>query len=279
MSGGGPSKDTDKKKGVSYFVGGGPSSGQQVDAPADSSSVKGMIDSLFRSAPVAASDGRSTAPQAFYGYGRRLGHTQANSPFISPTALQERTVNVRVYRDGYTIDDGPLLSMDSPESVEFFESVREGIVPARLTAMYPITKISLRLIDCMHLDCKSDVRFPGTGRRLDEGTSGGASKAEVNAEMGAVALPVDARPFEFHEGEEQAKIAIVNLFGERKEFKVNPKRHTVADVYGLAAAYANVHLGAFKLVVRDVPPRQLSDESKTVDEARLSNCTVIVRTL
>nr|CCC91350.1 unnamed protein product [Trypanosoma congolense IL3000] len=191
-------EDVADPKDVSSFVGGGPSSGQEVTAVVDKDNVDRTIESLFERARVVVPGKDVSNVQAFYGYGRRIGHTSDTSLFISPVVREQRTVNIYVYRDGYIIDNGPLFDKQGKDSAEFFNAIAQGYIPGRLEAMYPETDISVRLTDYTDVDYK-DAResFPGCGKRLDEhvSTSAVAQKARGGEKSTTGSVPV----FQLHE--------------------------------------------------------------------------------
>ncbi|KAH9600468.1 SEP domain [Trypanosoma melophagium] len=262
----------DHKKAEKHFVGGGPSSGQVVLGGEDA--VGDVIESIFERARTQAGGEDADGAQAFFGRGRRLGYTTAPSPFIASTVQQHRDIVVTVYRNGYAIDNGPLQPKDSAEGKAFFHALNTGVVPDSVAAMYPNTNISVRLVDSTQQDAPTThVPFAGEGRRLcsTTTTTGTSEATAAGAKLGV------SGSFHLNEDEETSKLVIVNLLGERKEFKVNPKRHTVADLFVLAAQHAQPGALAFQLIARDIPPRPLQDTSLTIDAAKLRNATVMMR--
>ncbi|KAH8618605.1 SEP domain [Trypanosoma vivax] len=148
------SDEEKSKKPETRFVGGGPSSGQQVVAGAGGS-VDEIIQSLFLKSEQNTFQESTNNASAFLGYGRRIGRVPAFTPFMSPVVHEQHTVHLRVYNNGYTIDDGPLMEKDTSDSLEFFRDLSEGYVPGRIAAMYPQTKISVRVVDCTGIDYKT----------------------------------------------------------------------------------------------------------------------------
>ncbi|PWV16545.1 hypothetical protein C3747_22g369 [Trypanosoma cruzi] len=272
----GAKKAEGKKMTEKYFVGGGSSSGQEVLG--GDGGVDNVIESLFDKARQQLGEEGAEA-QFFFGRGRRLGHTTSESPFIESTLKPRREIVLTVYRDSYRVDDGPRMPKESEEGMAFFKALEAGVVPEGIAAIYPNTSISVRLVDCTQQDAPPTfLPFAGEGHRLDSNTSTTAPAASSVAKTGTDATPVDMGDnFELHEDEEVTKLAIVNLIGERKEFRVNPNRHTVGDVFFLAARHAQPGALAFQLIARDVPPRPLTDRSLTIDVANLRNATVIMR--
>ncbi|KEG09558.1 UBX domain-containing protein 1 [Trypanosoma grayi] len=277
------------KKMEKYFVGGGASSGQIVIASGDAmgagrgGEVNDVIKSIFdrEKQPLDNEDGEGV--HAFFGRGRRLGHTATPSPFIASTARQRREVAVKVFRNAYCVDDGPIQEKDSEEGMAFFKALNEGVVPDSIAAMYPTTYIDVLLVDCMQQDAPAATfsAFAGEGHRLSGPTTSTtpteAAAAPTTPPRVQSATSSGSGTFKLHEGEETTKLAIVNFLGERKEFVVNPMRHTVGDIFTLASQQAQPGALSFELIARDVPPRPLVDKSLTIDSAKLRNATVMMR--
>ncbi|ESL07474.1 hypothetical protein TRSC58_04836 [Trypanosoma rangeli SC58] len=268
---------TGKKRAEKHFVGGGPSSGQAVLG--GDGAVENVIESLFKKVRQQPGEEDTEKPQFFFGRGRRLGHTTSESPFIESTLQRRRDIVVTVYRDCYRVDDGPRIQKESAEGIAFFKALEAGVVPESIAAVYPNTNISVRLVDCTKHDAPlSFLPFAGEGHRLDATASTAAAVSPSVTQPKKGASPVTmSDSFELLEDDETTKLAIVNFSGERKEFRVNPKRHTISDVFFLAARHAQPGAASFQLVAREVPPRPLTDGSLTIDVAKLRNATVMMR--
>ncbi|CUG92940.1 Hypothetical protein, putative [Bodo saltans] len=74
----------------------------------------------------------------------------------------------------------------------------------------------------------------------------------------------------------------MNLAGVRSEHTVNPTRHTVRDLRIIASNLQGVPqlpLHSFQLMVRDVPPRTLSDDTATIEAVKCKNATIMMKKL
>ena len=71
----------------------------------------------------------------FQGTGHRLGDEETPSAAVpDPTAPAEREMETAVrvitfWRNGFTIEDGPLLAYDNPQNTELLELINSGCVP------------------------------------------------------------------------------------------------------------------------------------------------------
>ncbi|CCW61923.1 unnamed protein product [Phytomonas sp. EM1] len=248
-----------------------------TSAPDNCDDVGKLLESLFSQVSGGYDDkDKGSAPlNAFYGRGRRLGHTEQPSPYIASTLRQRRDVSITLYRNGIFVDNGIFITMNSPEGKEFLEAMRQGYIPSSLQSHYPDCELNVTLLDHLELDYKpaSLTAFKGEGHRLttDEG------KTSTSGER----LSFDtSRNFHFEPSEDASFICILNTQGERREFKVNPSRHTVEDVYYLAHSL-QPDLERFVLVVRSMPPYKLENltRSQTIEEAKLCRAVVTIRPL
>ncbi|EPY33888.1 UBX domain-containing protein 1 [Strigomonas culicis] len=275
-------KEAERKKGgpEKYFVGGGAGgSGQEVlAAPSESQDATNLIENLFTKAKQEQSgeDAAREDVDAFYGKGRRLGHTTNSSPFIAAAVRQQRNVTLAIYANGYTIDDGPLQPSTTPEAKAFFAEMERGFVPATLAAKYPDCDLDVKLRDCQSQTYTPPAyaAFNGAGHRL--ATAGAAAPA-----AGGAASFDATRVVTLDEAAaDVTNLRIVNTQGQTTQVKVNATRHTVEDVYALAHT-VQPDLARFELVVRDVPPRKLDEavRQKTVEEAKLKRAVLSIKPL
>lgn len=71
---------------------------------------------------------------AFRGTGYKLGQGSNDSEVLpgAPEPSPPRNVTLRLWRDGFNVDDGELRSYSDPNSRDFLESIRQGNIPAEL---------------------------------------------------------------------------------------------------------------------------------------------------
>jgi UBX domain-containing protein 1 len=76
----------------------------------------------------------TTRPSLFKGSGNTLGSDEKESEVVpdpnAPSADAEETAirNIIFWRTGFTIENGPLLLYDNPESAELLQSIQQGYV-------------------------------------------------------------------------------------------------------------------------------------------------------
>lgn len=305
-----------EKTGNEYYVGGGDNSGQAVVAPktvsstptpppagsntdphrkganpAGESYTAGIFDAARNSGAEAPADfdddGGNSSTVPFSGAGRRLGHTEGPSPVIPSVVQNRRKIKVTFYKDGFVIDDSQdLRSLTDEAGMAFINSIQQGIIPQELATKYPNTTIDVKLVDQSNVEFEGQnlfVAFAGAGHKLN--ATGAASETKIGETTSANLPRHNAGPlpieFVFNDNEEpKAKIIIHTPDNRRCEHKVNPQRHTVNDIRLLATQdIPGLIVDRIDLVVRDVPPRKLTDFSLTIAEAKCANAVIMIRPL
>jgi UBX domain-containing protein 1 len=300
-----------------YFVGGGDSSGQAVVAPRAPARGRGpaaaashgdrdgitnedSIESVFAKArengarqSTASGANNFGDDQVFAGTGRRLGHLEGPSPVMQATRRLQKTIKITFFENGFQIDDGPLRSLTDEMGLRFIESINKGYIPRELVAEYGDVDINVNLVDRREEEYippppPAYVAFGGSGRSLGA-TAPAAVPPPPAATASAPASVAGTQPqkpqssqsaLSVDPAEETCKVMIMNLTGVRSEHTVNPTRHTVHDLRVLSSNLQGVPslpLHSFQLMVRDVPPRALADDTLTIDAAKCRNATIMMK--
>lgn len=265
---------------------------------------KGVINQLFdRAERVSATEAPSAGGNNFFGTAHRVGHTTGATPAIASVVREEKNIALTLYSDGYTITDESsphpsagnrgeeLFSSETPEAKVFFEEMARGQIPKELERRFPNCDLNVRLLDCMEMPfservtsgataAKARPAFQGEGRRLTDDATGGSNSGGG----GAVEIS-DGYEFHYDEAGEGGSTVIrfVLPSGEKVEEKVNPDRHTVADIYYLARRIVDRHGGNnggnFSLVARVFPPLKLEtlDKSLTITNAKLQRSVISIQ--
>lgn len=253
-------------------------------------SIEELRKSLFQKAESEASQGAGNKEgnRAFFGQGRRLGHTANPSPPMASTLLGHRNVSLELYQDGFHLENGDFIRLDSQEGRDGMKEMLQGYVPSFLQKLYPQTELSLTLHDkssvpysssighalATNAESAAPVAFGGTGHRLTDNSAPSASLENLtsNEQWNS------NRPFAVDENEEKSFIVLVSTKGKRNEYKVNPHRHTLSDVHTLARE-VEPELSAFQLVVSGIPPRKLTPDlaSQTISAAKLTRAVINIR--
>ncbi|XP_023937547.2 uncharacterized protein LOC112045549 [Bicyclus anynana] len=131
-------ESSSEDEGEAFYAGGSERSGQQILGPGKGR--KDIVTEMFKSVrergavvfdeePSTASRGRGGV---FSGVGYRLGQTADDHEQVTPgrTAGQQdnqpRSVRLQLYREGFSVDGGPLRQYADPDNAEFLSCIRRG---------------------------------------------------------------------------------------------------------------------------------------------------------
>ena len=142
-------------------------------APAD---PRSSIDALFEKAKANGArtpeEMTSYRSSAFGGAGRRLGHDQGPSVPVQPLTREEKSIKITFYRNGFTVDEGPLRNPNDPAEAAFLETLNRGFMPREISEKYPNTDVNVVMGDRGDEDYVPQFKaFEGSGNRLASSAS------------------------------------------------------------------------------------------------------------
>ncbi|XP_068624054.1 NSFL1 cofactor p47 [Battus philenor] len=281
---------SDEDEGQAFYAGGSERSGQQILGPGKGR--KNIVTEMFKSvreqgAVVFENEPGSTSrgQGVFSGVGYRLGQTADDHEQVTPSNAQQReqsrSVRLQLYREGFTVDSGPIRAYTDPENVEFLNCIRRGEIPSELSRAGGEVRVSLE--DRRHEECPRSTSkpqaFSGKGHLLGSPTpatvgatapvaaSSGDRAANQRAAQEAVALdesnPVTTLQFRLADGSR-----LTGRFNHT---------HTVGDLHQyIARAEPSYQLQSFMLLTT-FPSVELSDHTVTLAQANLLNTTLLQR--
>mmetsp|Transcript_26701 Transcript_26701/g.48976 ORF Transcript_26701/g.48976 Transcript_26701/m.48976 type:complete len:242 (+) Transcript_26701:92-817(+) len=183
--------------------------------------------------------------------------------------LPPNAVTVTAYRNGFTVGDGPLRTMSDPINRKFMEDMAQGRCPDELRAAAGgRDDVHVQLVDKRGEDYKEPpapayVKFSGEGNTLGGGSSSSAAAA-VEADKGTVSVD-DSKP--------KTKLQIRFFNGERKAQEFN-QDHTVGDLRAFCMQCVN---GQSIAIMEGFPPKELTDDTKTLKDAGLCSAQVTIK--
>lgn len=307
--------DDDDDDDETYFAG-GKQSGQLVQGnPLSANDRQKALLDIFKRAKqhgamtdeeFAAQDAlNKTGATKKWGRGHRLGDT-SEPPREDEGAMDvnpEEEVNegegeepefreervIRLWRDGFSVDDGPLRRRDDPAYNDFIQSLARGEVPPEMRqprmAQDP-SMIGRRII--VHVRVEDNVQrdyeppkkvfqaFGGGGNKL------GSPVPEVKSQSDATKSPVNepannVKPVAVDESKAITKIQIRLHNGTRMVMNFN-HTHTIGDLRSIMKS-ATVDGPADFEIRQTMPPRVFNDDSVTLAEAKLLQACVVQRPL
>ena len=195
---------------------------------------------------------------------------------------------VTFYRDGFTVDDGPLRQPGEPANDAFLRSISNGMCPTELIDPETRMPADVNLVDKRGEEYSASapaapayVAFSGEGQTL--GASAGAA---AGGAPGAIVVPgVETKgatpPGEIPAGEPSVRVQIRFPDNSRQVAKFRPK-HTVRNLIAFVEAAGKVS-GAYQLLSASSTgaPRPLDASvfDQTIKDAGLAGTSVTVKEL
>lgn len=280
---------SDEEEGQAFYAGGSERSGQQI---LDPTKRRDIVSEVFKSVrergAVALEDEPSSAgPRqagAFSGVGYRLGQTPDDHvPVVQPfsQAQEMQSVRLRLYREGYTVDDGPVRSYSDPQHAAFLTSIRRGEIPAELYVDGVEVRVALedhRNEEGPRHSMSCKAAFSGKGHMLGSPTppTVGAGNLEPVVSDSAANIVAAQEAMAVNEDLPATTLQIRLADGTRLTARFN-YTHTVGDVRRyITTAMPSSAFQSFVLMTT-FPSTELSDSKQTLEEAKLLNSVVVQR--
>ncbi|GAB2285249.1 Plant UBX domain-containing protein 4 [Dionaea muscipula] len=272
--------DSDSDRPPEYYTG-GEKSGMLVQ----DKSKNNDVDALFnRVRQLGAVEGAlnpsqpSSSSRSFVGTGRLLSGETV--PSMQPQHPEVVTYTFTFWRNGFTVNDGPLRRFDDPENASLLNSIRNSECPAELEPADRRTKVQIGLVrkdeNCPEPE-KRQKAFQGVGRTLGSSSSSivipppatfTATRPVTSAPSPTMGLVVDPNL-------PSTSVQLRLADGTRMVSRFN-HHHTIRDIRGfIDASRAGGSGGAYKLQMMGFPPKELNDLDQTIEEAGLANSVVI----
>ncbi|TPX56436.1 hypothetical protein SpCBS45565_g08404 [Spizellomyces sp. 'palustris'] len=160
-----------------FFAGGEKSGLMMQGGPKSDQLVKKILDKAAKSGP-APEEFKKNENKTFVGAGYRLGSEEEPSgpstPAVQPsarTAPEPVERHLTFWRNGFSIDDGPLRGYDDPESQEFLRAINSGRAPTHLLNVAYDQPVEVKVTRNLEQDYipppkKPLAAFSGSGQRL-----------------------------------------------------------------------------------------------------------------
>ncbi|XP_063701644.1 NSFL1 cofactor p47 [Culicoides brevitarsis] len=291
---------SDEEQGQAFYAGGSERSGQQVLGPPRKNPMKDYVSEVFRSAQQiggqsSADEGapRTVSSRLYGGTGFRLGQTDSDHVVIPGQSAsgssaggerQSELVVLKLYRQGFSINDGDLRPYEDPASKEFMECIMKGEIPQELRKQN-MNMIHLDLEDHRHEEyVKPKKRFSAFG---GEGHTLGSPVPGTVEATSPTSAPTSVEDQKTNEQEAQASMNVddaqpttmlqIRLSdGSRLTGRFN-HTHTVNSVRDYITR-ARPQLAAQEfMLLGSFPPKELTNGEATLKDAGLLNATILHR--
>ncbi|KAF2705789.1 SEP-domain-containing protein [Pleomassaria siparia CBS 279.74] len=289
--------DDDKDENQDFFAG-GEKSGLAVQNPNQAANPRDHINNIIRrarqNAPRPGGDDEQPATR-FSGTGMTLGGDDAPSRTIpdpraaaTPTAPPRAHRELHLWRDGFSVDDGPLFRYDDPANADTLEMINNGHAPLNILNVERGQEVDVEVHAHKDQDYvqpkKKWVPFGGSGQRLGSPTPGATSTPVLApaTRSNTSAASTSTAPAAQASVDIDGSIPTITLQirlgdGTRLTSRFNTT-HTVGDVYGFVGAASPASGQREYALMTTFPSKELSDKSQVLgDMAEFKRGGVVVQ--
>lgn len=286
--------DDDGEEGQAFYAGGSERSGQQVLGPprrkAEGHDVVSEVFRLAQENGAEVVEQRSAGPSGssslFAGAGYRLGMTPDDHEALPTTTRTPRpqtieAVVLKLWRQGFSINNGELRQYEDPVNKEFLNSIKRGEIPNELRQMAGSGTVDFELEDHRHEEYKKPVTkvqaFSGKGHTLGSPapnviTETPPSKPESNEENQKKAT----ENITIDESQPIAMVQIRLADGSRISGRFN-HTHTVNDIRQYVITARPIYENQNFVLLTTFPSKELTDGDATIIAAGLQGSTIMQR--
>lgn len=234
----------------------------------------------------------STQRSSFSGTGYKLGSeeeepsTVINNPTTSTAPAEPLNPVVRrltFWRNGFNIEDGPLMAYDDPANEEFLRAINSGRAPLALLNVKQGQPVDVRVARKLDEDYKPPPKqppkpFSGTGQRLGSPTPAVITSSTPGAypSTSSSEPAPRARELELDESLPITSIQIRLGDGTRMLARFN-HTHTVGDIRNFINAARIGEAQRNYILQTTFPSKDLKDEAQSLSDASLLNSVVVQR--
>ncbi|XP_056646168.1 NSFL1 cofactor p47-like [Diorhabda sublineata] len=270
------SSDEDDEEGQAYYAGGSENSGQQVLGPPKK---KDFVADMFKSVQkhgveIVEPRASTSNTRAFRGTGYKLGQEDNDTEVVQgipePTAPSE--VALRLWKNGFSVNDGTLRLYTDPANKEFLEDIRKGKIPKELRK--GTSEIHLAMEDRrteVYKPPKTSNAFQGQGYTLGSPTP---TVVGTCSDEDKTNYEVKAREqLKLDNSKPTTSLQIRLADGSRLVAQFNHE-HTVAEIRAyIQVARPEYQNQPFNLM-SSYPPKIL-DDTQTIADAALLNSAIM----
>ncbi|KAJ2453182.1 protein phosphatase regulator [Coemansia sp. RSA 2336] len=295
---GSDSEEEEQEDRPEEWYAGGERSGMAIQPPSQGQNPdegRSLVDRILRRASEggpALGSGAGTSSNTehtrrFVGRGRTIG---SNAPGESEHDSQsdasdsgddEDEVAVRkltFWRNGFSIDDGPLYNMEDPVNRQYLDAISQGRAPLDILNVRPGQRVEMRIVERRGENYIPPAAppaqpFSGQGRRLGSIAPAVEGSSSAPSASSQPAQPPASNPIVLDPGQPTVQVQIRLADGTRLVAKANPS-HTIGDLRSYVLSQrpeAALRPFAFKIMM---PPKVLDNYSVTIKDAGIANSAI-----
>jgi UBX domain-containing protein 1 len=283
---------SDEEEGQAFYAGGSERSGQQIIGPPGSRrDPEQIVQDMFKAAKAAGGKvvdpsemEQQQRPSAFRGHGFRLGTepgegSSSSAPEAASSLERPAPVHMvlRLWQNGFTVDDGELRAFDDPANADFLSNIKAGTIPRELILQARGGEVNLNMEDHRgqeFVPTKPKAKpFVGEGHRL-----GSVAPAVETAVIPATPGDEDAarQALKVDEAKPVTSIQVRLADGTRLVVKVN-LIHTVAQLRQFICTARPATAARPFVLMTTFPNKELTEEEVTIESANLQNAVIVQR--
>lgn len=281
---------SDEEEGQAFYAGGSEHSGQQVLGPGKKK--KDFVTEMFQSVKMHGAEvvepkdpGQNRRPNTFSGTGYRLGQSANDTEVVQlPSGSRREShteVTLKLWKEGFSVDSGPLREYTDPDNREFLDFVRRGEVPQELLREAKGGEVHLNMEDHRHetfVPSKIKVKaFGGKGHLLGSPSPTTVGTTKATDEKDKVANEQEAKAaVSVDKNAPTTTVQIRLADGSRLVATLN-HTHTIADLRRyITLARPQYEHQAFNLLTT-FPSKELSDNNQSLVQAGILNAAILQR--
>lgn len=284
--------DSDGEERQKDFFAGGEKSGLAIQEPGKGG--KDIIQNILNKAKGEAERRQGQAEASagpsrprFTGSGHTLGSDESPSVLVpdtsAPPARAPETVHrsLTFWRDGFSIEDGPLMRYDEPANQEILRAIQSGRAPTALMGVQQGQQADVHVFKRLDEDYvppkKKFQPFSGSGNRLGSPTPEAAA-APIPATAPVASPQASAAPavpqLSIDSSQPTTSLQIRLGDGTRLVSRFNHS-HTVGDIYNFVNSASATSRSREYVLQTTFPNKELTDKAQTVKDAGLVNAVVV----
>ncbi|CEP16094.1 hypothetical protein [Parasitella parasitica] len=295
----GQNDDSDDDEHENLYTG-GEKSGMAVQGPnkrggASGSNKNSLVDQILKKAAEGGAAPEEETPQKkptyYTGPGYRLGSEDEPSSLAQPATsatssaadvdeeedLEPITRHLTFWRNGFSVDDGPLYSFTDPANQEMLTAINSGRAPLSLLNVRHGQPVEVRVVKRIDEDYTPPPKAPpkpfeGVGNRLGSPSAYTAPSPAPGTFPNSSSSNISAPTVD--ESQPTTNIQIRLGDGSRLVAKLN-HTHTIAD---LRQYIESTHPASRAYILQTTfPVKELGDNNQTIKDAGLLNSVVVQR--
>lgn len=284
---------SDEEHGQAFFAGGSDSSGQQILGPPKKKGSEFVSEMFKRAKEQGAETVEDSSPsaksqqriKAFTGSGFTLGSTEndsrqiAGSSSSSASSNAPREFTLKMWSNGFSLDDGPLRRYDDDANREFLTSIMKSKIPLELIKEARGGEVHVNMEDHKTEEyVKPKVKakpFTGKGHVLGSVVPDIATNTSSEDEKKAAQAAAD-ESVKVDESQPTTNLQIRLSDGSRLVIKLNHS-HTVGDLRNYIKVSRPEYRDREFSLLTTFPNKELTDNSATLKDANLLGAAILLR--